>query len=114
VNLPNSQDAVIPLPKLQDYLLDPEHPQGGGKAVFFLAMGFHPDRWQFLADALRDLIRQTPITQTVAGRHGTKYIVEGNLMTPAGRPVRVRTVWIIEPGESNPRFVTAYPIDEAS
>lgn len=111
MNLPNVESAIIPPAKMRDYLLDPEHPEGGGKAAFFLAMGFHPDRWQLLADAIRELIVQTPITQTLESRHGTKYIVEGNLMTPTARNVRVRTVWIIEPGESDPRFVTAYPLD---
>jgi len=112
MKLPNAEAAIIPLPKLRDYLLDPEHPEGGGKAVFFLAMGFHPDRWQLLADALREMIGTAPVTQTVESRHGTKYIVEGKLMTPTGRSAHVRTVWIIEPSESIPRFVTAYPLDE--
>ena len=112
MRLPNAEAAVIPLPKMRDYLLDPEHPEGGGKAVFFLAMGFHPDRWQLLADAIREMIGTAPVTQRVESRHGTKYIVAGNLMTPIARSVHVRTVWIIEPGESIPRFVTAYPLDE--
>ena len=112
MRLPNAEAAVIPLSKMRDYLLDPEHPGGGGKAVFFLAMGFHPDRWQLLAEAIREIIGTALVTQRVESRHGTKYIVEGNLMIPTARSVHVRTVWIIEPGESIPRFVTAYPLDE--
>lgn len=112
MNLPNADTAIVPVAKMRDYLLDPEHPAGGGKAGFFLAMGFHPDRWRLLADALREMIDIAPVTQTLESRHGTKYIVEGNLMTPTARRVHVRTVWIIEPGESAPRFVTAYPLED--
>jgi hypothetical protein len=41
--------------------------------------------------------------------HGEKYIVEGTIATPVGRVVRVRTVWIIDRGETVPRLVTAFP-----
>ena len=110
--LPHAETAIIPPAKMRDYLLDSEHPEGGGKAGFFLAMGFHPDRWQLLADAIREVIASTPVTQRLESRHGTKYIVEENLLPPAARRVHVRTVWIIEPGESAPRFVTAYPLED--
>ncbi len=33
----------------------------------------------------------------------------GPLQTPAGPLVRIRTVWIIETGRTDPRFVTAFP-----
>lgn len=112
MNLPNAEAADIPLRKMRDYLLDLEHPEGRSKAAFFLAMGFHPDRWELLANAVREMIAHTQVTQTLESRHGTKYIVEGDLMTPTARCVHVRTVWIVEPGESAPRFVTAYPIED--
>jgi hypothetical protein len=112
MTLPNAEAAIIPPAKMRDYLLASEHPEGGSKAGFFLAMGFHPDRWQLFADAVREMITHNPVTQRLESRHGTKYIVEGNLMTLTARRVHVRTVWIIEPGESAPRFVTAYPLED--
>ena len=72
MRLPNAEAAIIPHPKMRDYLLDPEHPERGGKAVFFLAMGFHPDRWQVLAAAIREMIGTAPVAQRVESRHGTK------------------------------------------
>jgi len=36
-------------------------------------------------------------------------VVDGELLTPLGRRVSVRTVWIVEGEEEIPRFVTAYP-----
>jgi hypothetical protein len=45
----------------------------------------------------------------VPSPHGDKYIIEGVLETPRGTSPRIRTVWILETGETHPRFVTAYP-----
>ena len=44
---------------------------------------------------------------------GTGYTVEGALLAPDGRTLRVRVVWFIEIGEAVPRLVTAYPLKEA-
>ena len=41
---------------------------------------------------------------------GQKFVVEGPLGTPDSRDPAVRAVWFIETGESQPRFVTAYPV----
>lgn len=40
---------------------------------------------------------------------GVKYVVSGLVTTPNGQTVNVTTVWIVEPSETNPRLVTAYP-----
>jgi len=45
---------------------------------------------------------------------GKKYIIEGFLETPNKTIIKVRTIWVIETKESNPRFVTAYPINSAN
>jgi hypothetical protein len=41
---------------------------------------------------------------------GTRYIIEGAIQTPDSRAPQVRSVWFIETGEQQPRFVTAYPL----
>jgi hypothetical protein len=38
--------------KLVAYLLNPKHPEGGGKARFFMALGFAPDAPEALEVAL--------------------------------------------------------------
>jgi len=47
--------------------------------------------------------------EVVSSPHGVKYVMEGVLETPSGIAPRILTVWILETGETNPRFVTAYP-----
>jgi len=45
-------------------------------------------------------------------KFGTRYVVEGELDTPAERRPIVRVVWFIRSGETAPRLVTAYPLED--
>jgi hypothetical protein len=109
VPIPNAHLAVVDRAKVVEYLLNPAHPDNGGKAAFFTGQGFAIDRWQVLAAALQQLAVDTQSAPMVATIHGTKYIVDGPLTTPAGARPIVRSVWIIDTDAENPRLVTAYP-----
>jgi hypothetical protein len=52
MKLPNPTGAEIPAAKLLDYLLNPGHPDGGGKAAFFVRFGFSIDSVEVLRAAL--------------------------------------------------------------
>ncbi|MCX6916908.1 MAG: hypothetical protein NT167_28375 [Verrucomicrobia bacterium] len=52
MRMPNAHLAVADQDKIAHYLLNAAHPDNGGKAPFFLALGFRPDDWQSLAAAL--------------------------------------------------------------
>jgi hypothetical protein len=112
MNLPNKDQAIVEREKVRDYLLSEAHPDGHGKAEFFLALGFQSEAWEALAVALRQVARGFPVTKSMTSRHGHKYIVDGLLQAPGGRTAMVRTVWIVETGEDIPRLVTAYPKDK--
>ncbi|MEI8197654.1 MAG: DUF6883 domain-containing protein [Phycisphaerae bacterium] len=58
--LPNAPLANVEVSKITQYLLNPAHPDNGGKARFFLALGFHPDHPQTFAEALRQLALTIP------------------------------------------------------
>lgn len=45
---------------------------------------------------------------------GTRYLVEGRLTARDGRRPNLRAVWFLDPGSDTPRFITAYPLAEAS
>lgn len=111
MKLPNRERAVIPEAKLRDYLLSFTHAHGRHKAVFFGRCGFTRDRWQELASALRHHAEIHDVRTVEETAFGMRYVVEGDLSTPGGRVVRVRTVWYVERGEDFPRFVTAYPLE---
>jgi len=92
-----------------DYLLSDAHPVGRAKAKFFRAAGFDETNVVILQQCLITLAQTEEVKEVISSPHGTKYVIEGALSRPAGGLVHVRTVWIIEPGEDRPRFVTAYP-----
>ena len=112
MKLPNAENAVVEREKIADYLLNPAHPDNGGKAPFFLSHGFRPDHWQTLATAFRRLAETAEVHNRVASPHGEKYIVDGRIETPLGKTPLVRTVWIVDAGQATPRLVTAYPQDD--
>lgn len=112
MKLPNADRAHIPQAKVVKYLLSPTHPDGVGKAGFFTAMGFRHEEWQVLADFLRQVARDFPVSKSMTSSHGRKYIIEGALSTPSGRRPIVRTGWMIDAGTDTPRLVTAYPKEQ--
>jgi len=67
-----------------------------------------------LADALRRHAGDHSIASAVQSEYGTKYIVDGPIISPIGKVVSIRTIWIVEAADpmGSPRFVTAYPVRE--
>ncbi len=107
--MPNADDAVIDPEKLRDYLLSSEHSHGRFKARFFGALGFRANRWEELESALRTqhLTQEAEPAQVVAD--GQKFKIRATLVGPEGESAPVVSIWFIRPGETVPRFVTAYP-----
>jgi hypothetical protein len=57
-------------------LLNPAHPDNGGKAEFFLALGFTREHWRALADAFGEIARRATVTQQIDSPHGSKFIID--------------------------------------
>jgi hypothetical protein len=77
VPLPNADHAVVDTWKIVGYLLNPAHPDNGGKARFFEALGFSLTDPARLAAALRGVAVSGETLLHVESRHGSKYIVDG-------------------------------------
>ncbi|WP_156630179.1 DUF6883 domain-containing protein [Methylobacterium sp. Leaf112] len=101
-------DAVVSEAKVRDYLLATSHPDGRGKATFFLARGFTPQDWHEMADALRAQGSENPVERYESTPYGRKIIVRCHMVTPDGRNPCILTVWMEEDGKPI-RLVTAYP-----
>lgn len=112
MDLPNKDRVNVEPEKVRDYLLCEAHPDGYGKAEFFVAKGFRREAWHVLAEALRQVARENIVTKSMTSSHGQKYIVDGMLNTPSGQAALLRTVWIVDAGGETPRLVTAYPREE--
>ena len=107
--LPNVRSAVISEAKLTGYLLDLNHPGGGGKAQEYQRLGYNYENAAQLRLDLMDLAANNEVTHIIASPYGRKYLVYGDLRTPSGLERRILTVWIILHNEDYPRLVTAYP-----
>jgi hypothetical protein len=112
MKLPHAEHAVVEREKIVEYLLNPAHPDNGGKAAFFLGLGYNQDDWSSLAAALCRLAVATEVGKSIETVHGTKYILDGHLETVGGGTLVMRTIWIIDRGLDRPRLVTAYPHEE--
>lgn len=111
MKLPNSHLAIVEREKVVHYLMNASHPDNGGKAVFFAALGFSADGWE-LSNSFLDLADKSDVWVSIESSHGMKNVVDGALITPSGKCSTVRTIWIVEKGSENPRLVTAYPREE--
>ena len=109
MKLPNARAARIDPKKLEGYLLSSAHPIGRSKAQFFLAVGFRETEIVILESALLEVARTGEVAETQTSAHGVKYTVDGTVLTPSGRQVMLRTIWIVDAGDTSPRLVTAYP-----
>jgi len=109
MKLPFREHAFVPGAKLADYLLSPTHPVGKSKAQFFAAFGFDAANAADLERQIIAIVQTEDVYKTMSSSYGEKYVVQGILQATDGRQALIKTVWIIEPGEDRPRFVTAYP-----
>lgn len=110
MKLPNLETAVVPAAKIEEYLLSQTHPDGRHKEKFFRAFGFSLDDSPALENALRQHVSDHHVAQVEPSRFGTRYVVEGIIVTPDGRSPLIRSVWFIRNEEEIPQFVTAYPL----
>jgi hypothetical protein len=104
-------ERVINPDKITDYLLDVRHPEGGGKARFFIGHGFAPEEPEALISAIHAHAETHEIAETQPGVYGTKTVVRCSIRTPDGRNPCILAIWIRENGCSGQRLVTAYPFD---
>jgi len=109
VRIPGAERAVIEPEKIRDYLLSATHPVGRFKAAFFATLGYGPEDWELLRDAMLSMVHGDDASAGEPTPYGVKYEVRGTLEGPSGRSAALVTVWIVLTDEAIPRFVTALP-----
>lgn len=109
MRIPSPDKVLIERDKLVNYLLNPQHPENGGKSKFFLQLGFDPNRWEEMANTLRQLAKESDVMLTTDSDHGRKFVLVGKIHSPSGRSALVQSIWIIDKGTDAARLVTAYP-----
>ena len=111
MELPNKSHAYVSENKITNYLLSGTHIIGRSKAKFFRSFGFDETNVSQFVQGLINIAQIESVAETAKTIYGTKYVVDGELETPNGDMIRLRTVWIIETGDDVPRLVTAHPLD---
>jgi hypothetical protein len=106
--LPHADRAVLDLPKVEDYCLNPAHPRGRHKArVFREALGVDRSDAAWLRQTLLDGLPEQEAVELANDRYGTRWRVDIPV-TRQNRRIVVRTLRIIRSGERAPRFVTCW------
>jgi hypothetical protein len=109
MELPNKSQAYVSLNKITDYLLSEIHAVGKSKAKFFRSYGFDETNAAEFGQGLINIAQTKEVTNTTKTAFGTKYVIDGEMETPNGVTIYLRTVWIIESGDAVPKLVTAHP-----
>jgi hypothetical protein len=110
MKLPNREQAYIPSTKLSGYLLSETHSVGKSKSKLLRSVGFNEVNAATLKLGLIAIAHSEDVIETISSEYGIKYTIDGQLETPVGGTIKMRTIWIVEAGQEKPRFVTAYPI----
>lgn len=109
MKMPNKSQAIIHPDKLRGYLLNIKHKRGKSKAAMLLSFGYKPENWQVLEADLRTYHLNADVTATRKTAYGQRYEIRASLIAPNGRAIMVRSVWQIDTGTTNPRFITLFP-----
>jgi len=111
MELPNKSHAYIFISKITDYLLSETHIVGRSKARFFRSFGFDETNVSQFEQGLIHIAQTELVSEITETIYGKKYVIDGELETPNGNMIHLRTVWVIETGDDIPKLVTAYPLD---
>jgi hypothetical protein len=93
MELPNEAKAYISTSKIIDYLLSETHAVGKSKSKFFRSFGFDETNIIQFGQGLIKIAQTEEVTATTENLYGTKYIIDGELETPNGVTIYLRTVW---------------------
>jgi hypothetical protein len=108
MRLPNSDEAILDIRKIEDYCLSASHPRGRHKArVFREALDLQRSDAAWLRDVLLETARSGDAFQAAANARGTHWRLDATIRRQ-GKSAVVRTIWIVRTGESLPRFVTCW------
>ncbi|MFN0213076.1 MAG: DUF6883 domain-containing protein [Saprospiraceae bacterium] len=106
--LPNAEFAFVPIEKLTEYALNPEHPVGKHKAAVFEAiLGITITDADFLREKIMEAILTHDVKPTRQDEFGQRYQMEFE-MERNGRSATILTSWILEPSELSARLTSCY------
>lgn len=108
--LPDAPEQIeVQAKKLTDYLLNPEHKDGGSKANFFEEqLSIRRDDWMYLRDQLIDGLSNVSYEDVRLDSYGIRFTAYLPVIGRNGATATIETGWIVRHGE-RASFVTAFP-----
>lgn len=107
--LPNYKKAEIPIEKFTKYALNMDHPKGKDKAIAFeKALGYNINNTEDLIADIYKKLSIYPAKLRPKTQYGQPFEVRMLLTGPNGKTAYVKTGWIINKGDKNPRLTSAY------
>jgi filamentous hemagglutinin len=108
--LPNLERASIPIEKLRDYVLNPDHPTGCNKArVFRAVLGMEQRHASALAEIIRDTLTRAPAKKNVESEYGNRWETQHEIIGLQGRAAIVTVAWLFKINEPDiPTLLTCY------
>ncbi|MDB9517012.1 hypothetical protein PN466_08630 [Roseofilum reptotaenium CS-1145] len=104
------EDAIIPDPKLTQYLLILK--QRNDKSKYLAQGGFYLENWQDLKTAIQNFIKENEAKEDITDEYGTYYKVIGELEGVNYCKLLVVTIWLKRAIDSQFYFVTLKPYRE--
>lgn len=96
MKLPTDTVLEIEDRKIQNYLLDGNHPDGKAKAEFFFANGITPENAAVLESMLKMQAANEEVLKELTTPFGKKFIFESAMEFPNGKTHHIRSVWILQ------------------
>jgi hypothetical protein len=108
MRLPNCEQAIIDLRKLEDYCLSQAHRRGRDKAtVFRHALGINQTDSRWLRQSLLEAVRGSDAIDLGSDQFGRLWRIDVGV-TRHDKAAVIRTLWIVRTGEDAPRLVTCW------
>lgn len=110
MQLPDAPEEIeVQAKKLTNYLLDPEHKDGGSKAKFFeQQLAITRKDWTYLQGQLVDGLSNVTYEDVRLDDHGIRFTAYLPVTGRNGATATIETGWIVRHGE-RASFVTAFP-----
>jgi hypothetical protein len=108
--LPQHEKAVIPIEKLRDYALDPNHPLGKNKArVFRAALGIGRGEAEVLSQILKSSLPRSPAVEGPKTQYGQHWTTYHEVIRLDGQPVIITSAWIYRIEQADvPMLISCY------
>jgi len=108
MKMPNAENAVVDLRKLEDYCLNPEHPRGKHKArVFASALGLTGADAPDLREELLARVLTEECQEGDSDEFGRRYVLDFSYRNDDNEAV-IRSTWIIKATEDFPRLTSCF------